>query len=585
LQDERHPSIMKTVYSIVLAILVILTGLYLYVRYSALKTKDFKPDTKKEKSVTDLRPAIIAKLQQMVKDGSDGLYYLSIGKIEPDVLKSTVELSDVTITPDQAAIKKLDSNKTLPDDVFKITFSALHVTGIDIRDILSKDHLSLNDISISNPVIEVYHKKRSYNQPTRIKNDSATLYQRLMNKMKSISIQKIDISNGTLINHNVAKNHTNTLNDVSIKMYEVLVDSSTQFDQKRFLFAKKARLSTTNLTRRTTDSLYLFKCGSIQLSTPGNDITALNVEFHPTGNKQQFESRLSTRKEMVDMTIPKVTLSGIDWWGLANNESIIADEAVINNSSFKVFLDRSLPFRKVKLNSFPHQVLMRIPIPVSISKIYFQHANYSYTEYNPGLDKTGSVYFDDLKGEGTNVTNIAERIKRHQFFTIRFSGLFMHKIPMSTGFEFNLAKYKTGDFKMDFEINEMDTALLNPFVEPLGEFMIKKGILQKGIAHITGDNFKTNGSGELLYKGLYVVGLKKNDNKPDHIKKKSVMSFLGNVLLIKNDNPAKGEPPRIVTLGLQRDYKTTFMSFVWKTMLLGILKTVGLPSSMANKPY
>jgi len=228
---------------------------------------------------------------------------------------------------------------------------------------------------------------------------------------------------------------------------------------------------------------------------------------------------------------------------------------------------------------------MRIPIPVSISKIYFQHANYSYTEYNPGLDKTGSVYFDDLKGEGTNVTNIAGRIQRHPFFTIRFSGLFMHKIPMSTGFEFNLAKYKTGDFKMDFEINEMDTALLNPFVEPLGEFMIKKGTLQKGIAHISGDNFKTTGTGKLLYNGLYVVGLKKNNNKPDHIKKKSVMSFVGNVLLIKNDNPSKGEPPRIVDLGLQRDYKTTFMSLVWKTMLLGILKTVGLPSSMANKPY
>ena len=577
---------MKKIYLILIANIDIITGVYLYVRFSVLKTKDFKPDSSKARSVLDLRPSIIAKLQQLVKDGSDGLYHLSIGKIEPHILKSTLDIMNATLSPDSAELKNLDNTKKLPDDVFKISFSTLHIEGIDINDLLSKNHLSLKDISITDPVIEVYHKKRRYNKNERIKNDSVTLYQKIMKKMKRISINNIEVLHGTFINHNLSKkNHTTKLNDISINMNNVLIDSSTQFDKRRFLFAERAQLSTKNFSGRTPDSLYFFKCGSIDISTAENDVTALNIELHPRGNKQQFESKLSERREMYNMVIPKITLSDINWWDLTNEETIIANEAVINSSTCSIFLDRSLPFRKVGLNNFPHQILMRIPIPVSISKIYFHHSNLSYTEYNPGMDKTGTIYIDDINGEVTNITNIPAQIKHHKLLTLKSSGLFMHKIPITDGFQFDLSKYKTGDFSMDLDIGEIDTAILNPIAEPLGEFMLKKGSITRGIAHVKGDNFKATGKGQLLYKDLYLVGLKKDKNKPGNIKKKTITSFLGNVFLIKNDNPSKGKPSRVVDFAFQRERKTTFFSLIWKTIFLAILKTIGLPASFADKPY
>src|SRR5260221_11586303 len=155
----------------------------------------------------------------------------------------------------------------------------------------------------------------------------------------------------------------------------------------------------------------------------------------------------------------------------------------------------------------------------------------------------------------------------------------MAKVTMTNGLQFDLSKYKTGDFKMDLNLGEIDTAILNPIAEPLGEFMIKKGSIQKGIAHVKGDNFKATGKGELLYSDLYLVGLKKDKDTPGNIKKKTITSFLGNVFLIKNDNPSKGKPSRVVNFGFQREGKTTFFSLVWKTIFLGILKTIGLPAS------
>jgi hypothetical protein len=201
------------------------------------------------------------------------------------------------------------------------------------------------------------------------------------------------------------------------------------------------------------------------------------------------------------------------------------------------------------------------------------------------MDKTGIIYIDDMNGEVTNITNMREQIKKHKLLVIKSSGLFMHTIPMTNGFTFNLSKYRTGDFTMDLNVGAIDTSILNPITEPMGEFMIRKGSIQKGIAHVIGNNFKGGGNGELLYKDLYLVGLKKDKNKPGAIKKKSIVSFFGNVFLIKNNNPKKDNPPKVVNFNFKRESKTTFFSLVWGTIFLGILKTIGLPASFADKPY
>src|SRR5450759_958005 len=115
---------------------LLIVGGYLYIRFGYLKAKDFKPDTSKQKSIIDLRPAIIAKLQQLVKDGSNGLYILSIEKTEPHVLSSKLDVLNASIRIDTAAMFYLDSLKLLPDDIFTFHFSTLHVDGIGIDDCL-----------------------------------------------------------------------------------------------------------------------------------------------------------------------------------------------------------------------------------------------------------------------------------------------------------------------------------------------------------------------------------------------------------------------------------------------------------------
>ncbi|MEO6542030.1 MAG: hypothetical protein ABIN74_13590 [Ferruginibacter sp.] len=572
---------MKKIYTILIIVVAIITGLYVAIRYGFLRTRDYNPDNSKARSALDLRPAIIAKMQQLVKDGSSGLYRLSVEQVEPHLGSSSLQIIHASLVPDSPAIKRLDDLQQLPNDIFRISFAALQVEGINIDDLLSTDKISLSKISISKPVIEVYHQKRNYNKA----GDSLTLYQKLLKSFKTIAVSTIEIKDGTFISHNITKGKRNQVDHVSLTMNDVLIDSSTQYDKKRKLFAKKLELTVNNYTARSPDSLYSIKFGSINISGVEDKLTALNIEIHPILSKQQFQKQFTTRKEIFNISMPRISLTGIDWWLLFNEGALTANEALMENSRCSVYLDRSLPFRKVKQNNFPHQMLMEIPVPIAISKLRMVNAQLTYTEYNPAMGKAGTIIVNSMNGQLTNVTNMPDRIRQNSTMTISSSGLFMKKIPLTLGFQFNLAKYKTGDFSMNLQIKNIYSSILNPITVPLAEFMIKKGTIQKGTAHVTGNNFKTHGKGELLYSDLYLVAVKKDEDKPGKVDKKNTLSFLANKVLIKNANPSKDEAPRRVDFDFTREPKLTFFSLVWKTIFIGILKTIGLPESFSDKSY
>jgi hypothetical protein len=214
-----------------------------------------------------------------------------------------------------------------------------------------------------------------------------------------------------------------------------------------------------------------------------------------------------------------------------------------------------------------------------------RHTKLLYTEFNPGMDQTGNVIISDVNGTVVNITDIPQEIRKKRFMVSTSSGMFMNRTPLEVGFHFDLSKYKTGNFTMDLTIGELDSSILNPITGPLAEFIFKRGSIQKGTVHVQGNNIKASGKGTLLYKDLYLVSLKKNKDEPGKAKERKLLSFIGNALLIKNSNPSKGKAPRTETFDSERNDHQPFFSLVWKTIFLGVLKTIGLPANFGDKPY
>src|SRR3954471_3175392 len=104
---------MKKITIIVVLIgFIIVTG-YVYIR-SKVNTHGFHPagtahapQSKPSESALDLRQKIISRLQQLVKEGSGGLYNLYVREVEPDVVLSKLDVRHVVLMPDSNVIRSM----------------------------------------------------------------------------------------------------------------------------------------------------------------------------------------------------------------------------------------------------------------------------------------------------------------------------------------------------------------------------------------------------------------------------------------------------------------------------------------------
>ena len=568
---------------IVLILGVLVLGTYVFMR-SSLRMKHPRPVPKakvRQETELDLRPLVVAKLQQLIKAASNGLYNFSADSVRLDVLNSTAELFDVTLSPDSAARKQLAVKRGLPDDVYRVRVKSLKITGINIDDLLHRDRLDIGRISIQAPVVDVYHQKQEYNAAEQTA--PSVKYQQLIGQMKHLGIADIALMGGTINVHNLSKAGKAThFNEVSVKISKLLIDSASN-DRVHFPKVETAVFSFRNYTDQTNDGLYTFSIGSGTADAVHHRLLAKDVHLTPNGGRQGFRSKLHFRKEMYTLTIGSASMENVSWWALANSEELTASDVTVSNARFDVFSDLSLPSSgRADLRNFPDQKLMKIGLPVRVKHAHLKNISVSYEEYNPGIHKTGKVFFTQLDGEGSNITNIPAAIRENAISTVRANAQFLGQIPSRANLVFDLSKVRSGSFKVDFHMDKMDGSVLNPVAETMGYFSVKRGSMESGEAHLQGNNGSAKGTVLLLYNDLHITPLKKDPARPGELKKKSMTSLLANKLFIKDNNPANGQT-RTSDCALTRDPKGgSFFNFVWQTMMIGIFKTIGVPARLAK---
>jgi len=576
---------MKKITAIFLIIGVLVVSAYVLVRQS-LTTPGFTPtppkDTvasaKPKESFLDLKPKLIEKLQQLIKQGCNGLYNLSIRELKPDILNSTLSISNALLVPDTAAMKVLEGQGKLPGEVFRIKTDSIWIDGLGIKDIISKEVVDVKSIHILKPTIDIYS---NVTKQAKGNDGEKTLYQRLMSQMKHIGIGNIIIQDAALIHHNSKNNKSTKFNDIAMHLSDIVIDSTTQFDRKRFLFAKEAALTMKNYAVPTSNNLYTFKVGVISIKAAKQSMVASNVTLQPHYSKSEFQQHVSTQKERYEISIPSIEFRNTDWWSLINSETLQAKSAQISKANVQVYLDRRKPSGETNMKGFPHQLIMQLPMKLNIEKLVVNDLDITYEEFSKLSGKAGKVIIENMQGSISNLTNLPQIIKQNKTTTVSASGMFMKLAPVQLTLRFDLSNYKTGNYSAALKTAKaFDGSLVNPIAEPLGLFRIKRGELKSLVANIRGDNYKSSGDILMLYDDLHITPMKKDADHPGELKKKTVTSFIANTFVLKDENPSKDGSVRKVNASFTRK-SGTFFNGVWKTIFIGILKTIGAPEKLA----
>lgn len=576
---------MKKLTAIIVIIGVLVVSAYVVVRRT-LRTPGFQPPATNSaaapepaKSVLDLRPRLIEKLQQLVSTGSGGLYRLSIHSVEPDILASNISLKNIQLVPDSSVMRTMKAEGRLPADVFSFSLDSLRIEGLGIKELLNKDVIDLDSILLQSPHIDIYHQKpESGKQP-----EGASLYQRLRQQLKHLSLGQLTIRNGSVTVHQYAKKKSTRFNSFDATLTSILFDSTTENDHRRFFFAREAHLSTKNIGWRTADNLYDIQIGSAGIDATEGRLSLSGMKLVPRYGKQEFQDHIKVMTERFTISLSSAELHDVDWWNLLNEDVLEASSADISGGFLGIYLDHRKPSAGTHSNTFPHQLLMGLHTKIHIPVVNVRGLQIESEEYTTLSDQSGTLYVNDMNGTITNLTNMPAFIRKNGHTKALATATFMHGIHAKLGLDFDLANYRSGAFGASIVAGALDPLTINSLSIPMGLFRVDRGTVQGLESHIKGDNKGASGQVKFLYKKLRVSALEKDKHQFGGLNKKHITSILANVAVVKDDNPSGDGTPRVADdAQFTYDPHTSFFNLVWKTTFVGILKIIGAPKRLAT---
>ncbi|WP_431213622.1 hypothetical protein ACQ86N_01525 [Puia sp. P3] len=295
------------------------------------------------------------------------------------------------------------------------------------------------------------------------------------------------------------------------------------------------------------------------------------LRLQPRLSETAFAASLPVQKDRYDFVLKDIALHHIDRKELWR-KSIRCDSLVIGESAFKIYRDMTRPPDTTsKVGKFPQQQLMRLPFPLSIRKVIFNHSFIEYKERNAKSRNSGRVQFHDARATIRNVTNIRKDIHEDNRCVLDFHARFLNKAPVDARLVM-LLKDPKGRFTIDGGIGSLDVASLNPLTEPMALTRLEKGKIDHLQFSIRGTDSTGDGRVILTYRDLKVSLLKK-DKDSIRYDKKGLVSLVAN-LVVKNSS--RPDNPRAEEVHFQRLVNKSFFNLIWKTLFTGVKESVGM---------
>lgn len=516
------------------------------------------------------KPTLTTKIKEGVANASNGLYKIDFQDIHLNLLTGTAVLDSIRLMPDTNVFNQLKTTKEAPTHLFRIKLAHLKISRVAILKAYFKKKVDLTAIILDQPSIDmVYHKVPKKTDSVK---DERTLYQQISKTLKSIAIDRIKVIDADFDYYN-GKTKLNAIKHLSINVKDILIDSAAQFDTTRVFHSKNIGFELFGYQSETKDKMYTLKVDTLRGSITGKDLEVRGFKMEPMYAKLAFSRKYSAQKDRYDLEFKKVSFSGIDYVGLNNNCELYVKELDLGTATVDVFMNRELPPPAIdKGRNFPHVALKRLPIPTVVERLTLGKIDLAYGEYNPKTKEIGTIKLNGLNGTVINLTNDSARLvtKNHAYADL--TTYVMGAAKLNVKIDFNLTS-KNAAFNYKGTVGAFNLNALNSISKPLGQIEIESGKVNSASFDIAANSSGANGTVSFYYNDLKIKMLGETDEGKE--KKKGLLSFLANTLLIKNDN-IPGEKGRIVKVSHERVPQASFFNLMWKTIFKGMRETVGI---------
>ncbi|MCX6303692.1 MAG: DUF748 domain-containing protein [Bacteroidetes bacterium] len=392
--------------------------------------------------------------------------------------------------------------------------------------------------------------------------------------MKTVAVNKVTIAgaNTGLIIHRPAQSQSYALADAMLEITRFRVDSATRSNPAAVpLFnADDITLVAPGFRWATPDSMYSCRIGRFGVSTALGRLFLDSVSVTPYFDRQEFSRKSGYQTDRIDVKIPRVTVSQIDFRKLLSDRQLFASGVKLDRVQFADYLDKRIPFDSLKHPLMPGRMIAGIKFPVCIDTITLSDGFASYEEQTG--DEPGRVFFDRMNATLTGFSTMKGCTTRD----LELHGTFrlMGVAPAEAWVHFQI-NHPRDTFTLRGAIGELDLTAINPMLSKLMPVAITRGTATATeIIHINANNAKSHGLMQFQYKNLF-ISLQPTKPGTWNRVEQSLLTVLAN-LLLADANPDENGKLTTGVIYFERDQSKGFFNFVWKSLLSGIKSSVGV---------
>lgn len=534
----------------ILAVVLLGVGWYLNVHWKSLLDKE---------------------LRRYVAESSDSLYTLAYGKIHLNLLTGNLAIENVALIPDSGVYARLVAQQQAPQVLYRASTSRLQISRMRLwRYFLSKQ-VDAGAFILSDPEITITEDRRSIDTGRQ-----RSFYEAINKNIRSFNIGRISLQQTKLQYTQIAEDSSKQitrLSNLDVDIRGLAIDSISQKDPTRFLYARNFDINLDKWDYRTPDSLYWLYVNKISYHAIERALDVGEVRLEPRYDRAAFDKRLEYQQDRYELAFRNIRLEGLPRMHLLQKK-ILMNKATINGGYFHAYRNRGLPMAPGnKYGQFPNQVLAKFEIPLRIDTLVASNIDVSYSERSDQTGETGQVQFQRAGGTFRNITNIDSLVKEDGHCTADLHAILMKSGKLKARFNFVLGA-EDGAFAVSGQLNDMDGREFNKATKALGMVEIRSARIKQMDFDLRGNERSAGGTLTMQYSALRIAMLREEKNG-NGTERKGLASLLANLMAIHNENPSPGQPLRVAKPRYIRHPKKSFFNLIWKTIYAGVKETVG----------
>ncbi len=509
---------------------------------------------------------------------TDGSYEASIEDLRWSLLRQSVRAEQVTVHPDSQALESSPREGGTSGLRLRTTVPQLRIQGIHLWALLWNQDLRLHTVTVRQPHIHVDAtgpEEAPSKQQDTIRSETS-VHAALARSLPDGEVQQLSLEEGSLsLTHRAqGPRPSDSLWGLSVDMYDLALDSASARDTSRVLLSERISVAFDSLSHLSSDGLYSFTLGPLQLSTQDSSLSVEAPRFVPTVSDEEFMRRQKYRANRFFTTAQQMTLKGFELRPFIEERAVLAETLHLDSLVVDVYRNNHLPAHpEAPLpKTMPHEAVRSLDRPLRIDTTRVRNSYAAYTLLHEEGSNPGIITFEDLWATIYNVTNDPQRMSPEQPAVIDArtrvagAGLLETRIRLPL-----LSPHLSLSY--EGQLGPMDARAFNTAFVDLSGVRIESGEVdslwfeadvQRGVA---------SGSLQGIYRNLEIEILDQKTREqefPDRLK-----TLVANEVVIEPEN-TPSDSLRTGTIDHEYEEGKTFLKFLWHSVRSGLYSLIGL---------